>query len=198
MDTITHATLILSVLTCALFAQSDVGDKPVVKKDKQPVVLSSAQLNDENRDQWISDMRNKLTMTTQMIGPFGKLQVEPEKKLARQQTKKKVAVKSDAFKKAVDAIKVNAVNSARGRFFIGSREFTAGDIFPIVKGGNTFKTEVISIKSSSIEFQNVNTKEYVVKNLFDLPKGMMTGSSFQKIDGVTPSNANDTSPLNLD
>ncbi|MGJ8676821.1 MAG: hypothetical protein ACSHX0_04845 [Akkermansiaceae bacterium] len=191
-------TILLSFLTFVALAQDDKTKELTTEEKSVFVEQRSALLNDENRDQWILAMRAKLPMTTQRIGPFGKPQVESEKRITKQQTKREVVVKSDAFQKAVDAIKVNAVNSTRDKFFIGSREFRVGDVFPVVKDGNTFKTKVISIKSTSIKFQNVNNKEYVIKNLFDLPAGMASGSSLKKIDGVSPSGRNDTSPLNLD
>lgn len=164
------------------------------KKKETFITQSSRNLVGEGRMAWIAEMRTKLPMARRQIGPFGMTQ-NPHIKVAQ---KTKVKPKPGAFLNAIKAMKVNAVLPADKKFIIGSREFRAGDSFPIIRGQRQFNIQIVSVKSDHIIFKNVDTGEYVKRNLNTLPPGMSRNNSIDSVKGVIPASKKDTSPLHLD
>lgn len=167
---------------------------PVAKKDPSFVAQSSRKLIGEAKMEWLAEMRTKLPISHRRIGPFGMAQ-DPNVKIAR---KTKSKPKPGAFLNAIKAMKVNAVMAAEQKFIIGSREFRTGDSLPIIRGQRQFNIQIVSVRSDHIVFKNVDTGEYVKRNLNALPPGMSRNSSIESVPGVIPASKKDDSPLLLD
>ena len=151
-------------------------------------------LNETKRQEWLAEMRATLPIAHRQRGPFGHIQ-DPSAPVV----KKKIApVRSDAFLNAIGAIKVTAVLPADDKFIIGAREFVEGEVLPLIRGGRQFNVKIISVKMDSIVFQNVNTGEYVKRNMYTLPDGMTPNGKMDSIEGITPVGRDKKAPLKLD
>ncbi len=189
--------LILGILSAvSIQAQEDVSKADVASAAKAELSAESSALGDESRSEWLAEMKSKLPMVAREIGPFGLHQIRSLKPVVAQQ-QDTPAAKDEAFSDAIDAIKVNAV-IAPVKFIIGAREFRVGDRFPIARQGRTFKVKVISVKSSGITLQNIDSKELALKSLTKLPAGMTSGSDMGDIKGVQRSGGQTAKPLTLE
>ncbi len=194
MDTqvILRAVLVLLLAMPAGMAQG--GAVPGVAEDDSAFVIhSSRNLIGEKKLEWVTEMRNKLPMASRKIGPFGMSQ-DPNVQVAQKANTK---AKPGAFLNAIKAIKVNAVVPSEKKFIIGSREFHAGDAFPVIRGQRQFNLKIVSVRSDHIIFKNVDTGEHVRRNLNALPPGVRRDSSILSVPGVIPANKKDDSPLHL-
>lgn len=174
-------------------AETGVPGKLPVPKD-QFVEHSSRNLLGDQKAKWIEQMRTKLPMSVQDTGPFGMRQ-DLRVQVAQ---KKKVTSKPGVFLEAIKAIKINAVIASEKKFIIGAREFHLGDAFPIIRGQRQFNIKVSSVKSDHIVFMNVDTGQYVRRNLNALPPGMTRNTGMDAVPGVTAGSKKDSSPLHLD
>ncbi|MBT8036172.1 MAG: hypothetical protein KJO21_01390 [Verrucomicrobiae bacterium] len=192
-------TQIITILTVFAMAAPVAWavDKPEegVSTPNEFAEQSSRGLIGEQKTAWITKMRTQLPIAQRDIGPFGMAQDTDAKPIERKQVKKR---KPGAFLEAIAAIKVNAVLPSEKKFITGSREFKAGDRFPIIRAQRQFNIEIVSVQSGSILFKNVDTKKLVRRNLNTLPQGMTRNAGLQSVPGVVPLNRKDTTPLNLD
>ncbi|MCP5538316.1 MAG: hypothetical protein H7A51_19045 [Akkermansiaceae bacterium] len=196
MDTQVAAILSALVMVMAVANAQDAtpDTPPKAVAGAKFVEESSRTLIGENRLAWIEAMRNKLPITQRQVGPFGLAQ-DPEAALAKPAQKK---MKEGAFLNAIAAIKVNTVMPSESKFTIGSREFSKGDVFPVIRGQRQFNVEIVAIRADNILFKNIDTGEYVKRNLHTLPKGMTKNAPLDSVPGVVPANKKDDRPLNLD
>lgn len=155
---------------------------------------SSRILLTQEKQSWLDAMGSKLAMQKRSIGPFGMAQ-DPNAKPAKPKENK---VQKGAFLEAMAAIEINTVMPLEKKFTSSSREFSAGDIFPVIKNQRQFNVEVMEIKSSGIVFKNIDTGEQVRKNLNRLPAGMTKSARLDTVPGVFPANRRNAMPLILD
>lgn len=186
--------LILAVLVTSSMGQGVSLDGQADEAAVTYVTTSSRDLAGEEKLAWIDSMRKKLVIASRVTGPFGMAQ-DPNAMVAKLQEKK---VKKGAFLEAVAAIQINTVMPLEKKFTSSSREFSAGDIFPVIKNQRQFNVEVIDIKTSGIIFKNIDTGEQVRKNLNSLPAGMKQSAHLDDIPGVFPANRSNEMPLILD
>jgi len=192
MDTKLKLTAITLAMTCLLSSAND-GKKAVAPaKEFKPSDVKF--FSESERQEWLAEMKASLPIAHRQRGPFGLLQ-DPSKPVL---VKKKTVERSDAFLNAIGAIKVTAVLPADDKFVIGSREFVEGEVIPIIRGQKQFNVQIVSVSIDSILFKNVNSGEYVKRNMNTLPKGMSPNSKISSVDGVTPVGRHETAPLNLD
>ena len=195
MDTkISIITLLLAVVTLSAWAQEPESDNLAEDAGVAHVTTSSRLLMGEQKTEWIESMREKLAMVNRATGPFGLTQ-DPNAKALKPREQK---VKKGAFLEAIGAIKINTVMPADNKFTSRSREFSAGDQFPIIKNQRQFNIEVMEINTKGIVFKNVDTGEQVRKNLNDLPTGMKKSRHLDAIPGVFPASKKNAMPLDLD
>jgi len=193
----TKVAAIFSALVLVLpvaWAQDLNKSKMDDQSGKTFVAVNSRSLIGEAKMEWIESMRSELCVARRDIGPFG-LPQDPEADAVKPEKKK---IKKGAFLEAIAAIKVNTVMPSYNKFTIGSREFIEGDVFPLIKDQRQFNIEVVSVNMESILFKNVDTGEFVKRNLHSLPAGMMKNSSLVAIQGIFPANKRNALPLNLD
>mgnify|MGYP001814717330 CR=1 FL=1 len=155
---------------------------------------SAKNLDGDEKLAWIADMRTKLPITSREIGPFGMAQ-DPDAAVVKPQQLKR---KTGAFLNAIAAIKVNAVMPSDRKFVIGAREVEVGDAFPVISGQRQFNIKIIAVKSDYITFKNVDTDEYVKRNLNTLPQGITRNTRIDSVPGVVAASKKDITPLNLD
>ena len=191
---INPAVLVLVTLVTSSMGQGPDTDHEGDNASEAPTVTSSRSLVGEERLQWLDSMGGKLVMAKRDVGPFGMAQ-DPDAKPVKTVEKK---VKKGAFLEAVAAIPVNTVIPMDRKFTSSSREFSAGDIFPVIKNQRQFNVEVMEINSSGIVFKNIDTGEQVRKNLNSLPSGMKKSAHLDAIPGVFPANRGNAMPLVLD
>ena len=188
--------IILLATTAALVSTSsanDVGSKPPVEAKAKFVPVVTSKMQGDVRLQWITEMRTKLPMSQRHVGPFGLAQ-DPNQKVA---VKKAKSVSSTAFLNAVKAMNINFVNAVDGRFAVGSREFRRGQIFPLVRGGQKFLTQVVKVRKSYIICKDVNNVEHIKKNLEMLKEGMTKNVKLEEIEGIESTRSGKDQPLNL-
>jgi len=184
----------LAVVTLSAWAQEPESDNLAEDAGVAHVTTSSRLLMGEQKTEWIESMREKLAMVNRATGPFGLTQ-DPNAKALKPREQK---VKKGAFLEAIGAIKINAVMPSDNKFTSRSREFSAGDQFPIIKHQRQFNIEVMEINSRAIVFKNVDTGEQVRKNLDALPAGMKKSVHLDAIPGVYPADKQNAMPLDLD
>lgn len=166
-------------------------NEPVHASD---VTTSSRILSSEQKPGWLDAMSSKLAMAKRSVGPFGMAQ-DPDAKPVKPKEK---TVQKGAFLEAVAAIKINTVMPMEKKFTSSSREFSVGDIFPVIKNQRQFNVEVMEIKTSGIVFKNIDSGEQVRKNLNTLPVGMKKSAQLNAVPGVFPANRRNAMPLVLD
>ncbi|MGB0992107.1 MAG: hypothetical protein ACPG32_06520 [Akkermansiaceae bacterium] len=192
----TYAALLTCMLTIAHADESNKPDpaKAPIAEKKNFTAKDAGRMEEEARKQWISGQQAKLVITSRDSGPFGLFQ-NPGQEPTNVITKKK---NTDEFLNAVAAIEVNAVMSQDNKFIVGSRVFRKGDEFSMLRGDREFKTKILSVKTTNILFQDMDTGEMIKKNLMTLPKGMSRNSKIDAVEGVTPAGKKDKSPLTLE
>lgn len=164
----------------------------------------SALMYGKQRDEWIKSMKAKLPIATRQTGPFGLPQevneiIKPTKpKLGGGIAKVDAEINPMAFSETVAAIKVNIMDTSNGDFYVGSRKFQVGDVFPLVKNGERFKTQIVSVTESSITFQNTKSGEQVLKKFNEQPVGIRSASSTRTLKGIRPYKPSNLTPLSLD
>lgn len=175
--------LILAILAGAAI-HADVEPKPPINGSE------SKHLMGESREQWILQMRGALAINKLQTGPFGLSQDLTLKKVAPSE---KLIVKTNAFPKAVNALKIDIIAANGKSFYIGFREFKKGQIFPLEYGKNKFKVKVTSITKKGMAFENVETGEQVIKKDKEIPDGMKAGGdiNLKGVNGVTEANDRD-------
>jgi len=184
----------LAVAIPAAWAQESESGNLAGDAEVAHVTTSSRLLMGEQKTEWIESMREKIAISTRATGPFGMPQdldaeaIKPREKKAEK----------GAFLEAIGAIKINAVMPSDNKFTSRSREFSAGDQFPIIKHQRQFNIEVMEINSRAIVFKNVDTGEQVRKNLDALPAGMKKSVHLDAIPGVFPADKQNAMPLDLD
>ena len=178
-------------IPCAMAQQSSA---PV--PDKTPIFAAqnSRDLVGKDKVEWLAQMKSRMLILSRQTGPFGMAQ-DLSVRIAK---KKDVKPVSGAFLNMVKAMEINAVIVSEKKFITGSREFSVGDSFSVIRGQRQFNVKVISVKSDSIVFMDANSNEYIRKNLNALPSGMSRKSSMDVIEGITPEHKKDSSPLHLD
>lgn len=187
------------MLTAAALAATTVvslagdGKKPAAP-DREFKPSDAKFLSEDERQEWLAEMRASLPIAHRARGPFGFVQ-NPSAPVAK---KEKAPERSDAFLNAIGAIKVTAVLPADDKFVVGSREFREGDVLPVIRGSRQFNVKVVTVTLDSILFLNVDTGEYVKRNMNTLPKGMSPNGRMGSVKGVTPTGNNKPAPLNLD
>ena len=158
------------------------------------VITCSRLLQSEQKEEWLLEMRQKISMAQRSVGPFGLAQ-DPEAKISKPQ---KQEIKKGAFLEAIAAIKINTVMPSEGKFTSNSREFSEGDQFPIIKNKRQFNIEVMDVDPSAIVFKNTDSGEQVRKKLDTLPEGMKKNALLDTIPGVFPTQSVNAMPLDLD
>lgn len=188
--------LIITVATLALTAMVSSADdvKKPAAPDREFKPSDAKFLNETERQEWLAEMRASLPIAHRAHGPFGMRQ-NPSAPIMK---KKQAPVRSDAFLNAIGAIKVTAVLPSDDKFVIGSREFREGEVLPVIRGKRQFNVKIVSVTLDNILFQNVDTGEFVKRNMNTLPKGMSPNGKMGNIKGITPSGRGKAEPLNLD
>lgn len=186
--------LVLAVGMSSLWAEQGRGDSPNDHTSASHVTTSSRILPSQQKPAWLNAMGNQLAMAKRSVGPFGMAQ-DPDAKPVKP---KEQTVQKGAFLEAMAAIKINTVMPMENKFTSSSREFSAGDIFPVIKNQRQFNVEVMEIKTSGIVFKNIDTGEQVRKNLNTLPAGMKKSAQLDAVPGVFPANSRNAMPLVLD
>ncbi|MFK7910259.1 MAG: hypothetical protein AB8F34_06610 [Akkermansiaceae bacterium] len=189
----TYIVVTLSSGILLSFAQTDSAEDNKLK-EVAFVAQSSRKLLGDTKAAWIAEMRAKLPIASRRTGPFGMVQ-DLRAKIVE---KKKSKPPPRAFINAIKAIKINAVIASKRKFIIGARQFYAGDAFPVIRGQRQFNVEIVAVKSDHIVFKDVDTGEFVKKNLNVLPPGMVRSSSLNAVPGIVPVGKKDKSPLHLD
>lgn len=187
--------IICALLVTPLFAND--GKKSAAPGNKFKAKKSHF-LSEDAREKWLVEMRSSLPMVKRNRGPFGLLQNPATTDAPAVVQKKAAPVRSDAFLNAIKAVKVTAVLPADDKFIIGAREFLKGDVLPVIRGQRRFNVEIVSVTMDSILFKNVDTGEYVKRNLNTLPKGMSRNASIELVEGITRVGDHKPTPLNLD
>ncbi len=193
MDTkLITCVAVIAVTISSAFAV-EVKKAPVTESKEQFIPVVTRKLQGNERLEWIATMHNKLPMTQRVVGPFG-LSQDPNQKVAVKKTK---SVSSAAFLNAIKALNINFVNAAEGRFAVGAREFRKGQVFPLVRGGQKFTTEIVVVKRSYIIFKDVNNGEHIKKNLEILPEGMTKNGKLEAIEGIEQVRSEKDQPLKV-
>lgn len=178
--TMIKATLLialLSVIPFPLNGQTSAAGAESIER------VESKLLSEADRQPWLTQMQSELKIEGKEKGPFGLAQDLTVKKVV-QATRK--AVKSDAFPKAIAAMKISVVLGKS--FFIGGQEFKQGGTYLLERKGNKFNIKVSLVAVDQIIFQNTDTNEQVVKQLNALPAGFERDQGFDSVPGVTPAN----------
>lgn len=193
MDTkLITSFLVMAFAITTSFAE-DAAKSPDAKADAKFTLVLTRQLQGEGRLEWITSMRKKLPMAQREVGPFG-LSQDPNQKVA---VKKGKSVSSKAFLNAIKVMQINFVNAVDGRFAVGSREFREGQTFPLVRGSQSFTTQIVKVRRSYIIFKDVNNGEHIKKNLDVLPEGMTKDGKLEAIEGIEPRSSGKNQPLKL-
>ncbi len=192
MDQKLSLTAVILILFVVPSLANDVKTSAMPEKDFK--ARDSKFLSEAERQTWLEEMRNSLPIVKRSKGPFGLLQ-----NLSAPVVKKRAApVRSDAFAKAIQAIKVTAVLPADDKFFIGSREYVEGQVLPVIHGRRQFNVQIISVALNNILFKNLDTGERVTRKMDVLPQGMSRDGSIEAVKGITRPRDGKATPLNLD
>jgi hypothetical protein len=188
------ATATFAAVVMTVCAQDTAPDHTAENTEVAHVATSSRLILGTRKSEWMEGMRERLCIAKRATGPFGLAQ-DPNVKIAKPREEK---VKKGAFLEAVAAIKINTVMPMDDKFTSRSREFTIGEIFPVIKNRRQFNVEIMEIKSTGIVFKDIDTGEQVRKNLDTLPVGMKKSTHLDAIPGVFPANKKNAMPLVLD
>lgn len=184
--------LIISVVLMLGSLSFSFGDDNVIVKSTQDNLFKSINtkyLSDNDKLQWVNEMRKRLPIVQRKRGPFG-LSQDPNAKKAAIVLKK--VKKNDSFAKAIKAMKVTVVSG--NFFYCDGFEFKQGGRYDLKRGEEKFKIEVVSVNQNKIVLYNVDTSERAVKQLMNqnqLPSGVKpsVNTSFKGIDGVSDQGA---------
>lgn len=145
-------------------------------------------LTEAEKKNRVGEQRKLLIVAGRKTGPFGLSQDLTRKKITEKKPER--VVKSDAFAKAVGALKVQMVSVSEQSFYIGIQEFKKGKVFSLDAKPNKFKVKVTSVTHGQISFENVSTGEVVIRKSKNLPAGMSRGSgaNIDDVDGVSREN----------
>lgn len=195
MDTKINTMILMSVLSLSMsLAQESGSGDSVDSTAAAHDIKSSRLLTDQEKEEWLDIMGQKVAIASRLTGPFGLTQ-DPNIKVAKPREQK---VEKGAFLEAIAAIEINTVMPSDHVFISNSREFSVGDQFPIIKNQRQFDIEIVAISSKGIIFKNSATGEQVRKKLNALPVGMKRSSGLGAIPGVYAADRKNTRPLNLD
>jgi len=151
-------------------------------------------------DQHISGIASGFAIARHETDPFGLTQ-DPSKKTAMPKivhaTPRLRHIPPTPFKDVVAAIHVTAVLPSEQRFLVESRSIKRGDRFPILFRDKSVTVEVLRVSSSSITFQNVETK-VVAKLVLDMVPPGMTRDAGGSAGPPGLERDNPSAPLELD
>jgi hypothetical protein len=154
-----------------------------------------------NADDYIQDTRSRLAITTRNVDPFGKAQDPLAKPIQAatvksQADKKTLPPSTKPFSDVVKLIRVTTIMPAEGRFLIGTRSISRGDVIPLIVQGKRYQVKVLEVSAERILFRDLNNAENGELRLDVMPQGMSRGVRGVLAPGMKASEAD--APIEID
>ena len=185
MDRITSFVLLNTVLLCSAIAEPE--NKQVDESSHN--YTESSTLMAEDRELWCDEMKSKLKMRKASKDPFGLAKNYVKKVAAPKIVEQQDEVVNRDFENSIQNLKIGVINAAKRTFWLNSKSYQAGSIFNMksLSLGIDFKVKVISVNSSGIIFEDMNSGKTSNKPIGGRPAGFSSGSGIKKVDGIRSS-----------
>jgi len=163
--------------------------------------ISKASRHTSDTDAYIQSINARLAITSRSVDPFGKAQdpsVKPiQPPTAKSQIDKKASQPSaKPLSEVVKLIRVTTVMPGEGRFLIGTRHISRGDIVPLVVQGRRYQVKVVEVTAERILFRDLGNSEEGELRLDVMPQGMTRGIRGVLAPGMEASKAD--APIEID
>jgi len=185
MDRITSFVLLNIVLLCSAIAEPE--NKQVDESSHN--YTESSTLMAEDRELWCDEMKSKLKMRKASKDPFGLAKNYVKKVAAPKIVEQQDAVINRDFENSIRNLKIGVINATERTFLLNSETYQAGSIFNMksLSLGIDFRVKVISVNSSGIIFEDMNSGKTSNKPIGGRPAGFSSGSGIKKVDGIRSS-----------
>ena len=185
MDRITSFVLLNTVLLCSAIAEPE--NKQVDESSHN--YTESSTLMAEDRELWCDEMKSKLKMRKASKDPFGLAKNYVKKVAAPKIVEQQDEVVNRDFENSIRNLKIGVINAAKREFLLNSNTYKAGSIFNMksISLGINFRVKVISVNSSGIIFEDMNSGKTSNKPIGGRPAGFSSGSGIKKVDGIRSS-----------
>ena len=185
MDRITSFVLLNIVLLCSAIAEPE--NKQVDESSHN--YTESSTLMAEDRELWCDEMKSKLKMRKASKDPFGLAKNYVKKVAAPKKVEQQNEVVNRDFENTIQNLEIGVINAAKREFLLNSKTYQAGSIFNMksLSLGIDFKVKVISVNSSGIIFEDMNSGKTSNKPIGGRPAGFSSGSGIKKVDGIRSS-----------
>lgn len=183
-------TSITFFLSCAVV----VAGEPVSRSGDNSSGTAPARFLSETLEDRIIEMRRRLFITGRERGPFGLYQ-NPEKTPVVTRSFREVPKTS--FRDFIKDIQISLINSREKEFLVGARLFRLGQVFPVVRGGETISVRVENVGPSIVTFRNLQSRELAVRRLAALPEGVTAAGKSPQVQGITLRKKSEAEPLRI-
>ena len=185
MDRITSFVLLNTVLLCSAIAEPE--NKQVDESSHN--YTESSTLMAEDRELWCDEMKSKLKMRKASKDPFGLAKNYVKKVEAPKRVEKQNEVVNRDFENTIQNLKIGVINATERTFWLDSKTYQAGSIFNMtsLSLGIDFKVKLISVNSSGIILEDMNSGKASNEPIGGRPTGFSSGSGIKGIDDIRSS-----------
>ena len=187
MGRITSFVLLNTVLLCSAIAEPK--NKQVDESSKHSYTESSG-LMAEDRASWCDEMKSKLRMQKASKDPFGlaKNYVKKVKAIAKVESDQSEVINRD-FESSIQNLNIGAVNKTKKEFLLDAKTYRVGSIFKMksLSLGINFRVKVISVNSSGVVFEDMNSGKISNKQIGGRPAGFVPSSGIKSVNGIRSS-----------
>jgi hypothetical protein len=175
-------------------------EKPAAPANFKPmdtavaIGMASRFVSQDDLGPYIKAMTETFAMRDRATDPFGQPQDPDAKPVVKAETTKKstrvTQLKATPFSEIVRLIKVTTVMPGEKRFLIGTRSIREGQKLPINFRSKPISVLVVSVSSSRILLQNLDTNETATLDMNLLPVGMTQGTKGINAPGMVQDSPN--------
>lgn len=211
-------TLVMTILTSALFAQSATNfdtktiapEAPAPAETKAPnpvtnpvvpsVSIPSRKVGATELESYMTSLSSIFSIKERTLDPFGMPQDPDAKPIIKAPVagavKRIAPIQATPFPEIIQKIVVTTIMPGEKRFLIGTKSIRQGDQLPLLFRGKQILTQVTEVTSRQIAFRNLDSGEVAIRQLDMLPVGMSPGSHGIRAPGMIQDRPN--APIELE